>query len=925
LVPWRLGSAVLVLSLLLQVYAFPLVTAQVDTSREDQILKNALDYIETGRKGTLEIQFVDSMTGRNVNDVEVQYQQILHDFMFSTHWANDAHRMQSAGLEWSGDVSLSWAEIEPSRGIYDFSKPDNALLWLRGGYYSTGYRQVRLWAQFRSLFLDSQYLEAPRPPSFADFDHIADPVIFARYKDLVYEFVHKAATVYKDKISAYVTQPGINWPGQAVVAGLSRQPAWTIHQAVELNKVVSKAIREADPSAIIVLGSSTPWKGPFQSDVDALQFTKFCLDAGVDVDMVALEAWPSDGTPSFFYDYVKKLAQLGKPVFIKETGYPSEEPTAESSWLKSGKWKVFDEHAQALWFRYIFTFAFGMKEAAGVGLNVLRDDVNWRVGAFTTAWEPKESAAMLQGLMSNFTTSGTSRTDRSGVLVLQGFAGDYTVQVRGYEPVTVHVTEGQIEKLVVNVSSSSIIPLEVDFSKTVGRIRSLLGVNVASPAPLLVPFQEQYRKIGVDYVRTHDAFDAFDINIVFPNVRADPASESSYNFTSTDSQVEAIRSVGAQVLYRLGYSFSFYGVPIFPEQPRDYARFAEVCKHIVMHYNYGWANGFHYGIQYWEVWNEPDLRQLWAGTPQEYFALYDTVARTLKSVDPQIKVGGPALAGNVTLLEKFLQFCKANESPLDFVSWHIYPGEISPPTHLSGPHLMAETAWQIQDLLETYQFDKVENFITEWNFCFSTSASPCDWKARGAAWAASALIYLQDTSVSRAFRYGPTNVQFDKTANAFLAMTNMLQSPIRLACNGSDNVGFAALAGRSENGDNGKVLISDFDGDYNEFALTVNNLPWQGKIVVIEIYLSDDTHDMTLVQRFEQMQSGSVVIRHTISPSSIYLITLHAKEPSAESTTRTLVGLIGQSLFPLFAALVVVSVAVISYMFKKRRNRSGAS
>jgi len=50
------------------------------------------------------------------------------------------------------------------------------------------------------------------------------------------------------------------------------------------------------------------------------------------------------------------------------------------------------------------------------------------------------------------------------------------------------------------------------------------------------------------------------------------------------------------------------------------------------------------------------------------------------------------------------------------------------------------------------------------------------------------------------------------------------------------------------------------------------------KNVAIEIYLVDDTHDMTLV---------------------------------------------GQNLLPLSAALVAVSVAVISYMFKKRRDRSG--
>ena len=693
-------GTVIVVFLLLPVTALPFVKAQLNTSREQELLKNALDYIETSRKGTLQIQFVDSMTGSDVSDAEVQYQQISHDFMFSTRWASDPNKMQSVGLEWSGDVSLSWAEIEPSRGVYDFSKPNNAIRWLRG-YYTclynwtipdciTGYKHVHLWAQFRSLFLDSQYPEAPRPPDFADFDHIADPPVFARYKDLVYEFVFKVATVYRGKISAYVTQPGINWPGQAVAVELSRQPAWTIQQAVELNKVVSKAIREADPDAIIILGASTPWKGPSQSDVDALQYAETCLDAGVDVDLVALEAWPSDGTPSFFYDYVKKLGQLAKPVFIKETGYPSEEPTAEWSWLKSGKWKVYDEPVQASWLRYIFTFAFGMREVAGVGLNVLRDDVN-SIGVFTKTWEPKESVTMLRGLMSNFTTSGTGRTDRSGVLALRGFAGDYTVQVRGYEPVIVHVSEGQISRLTTRVSSSSIRPIEVNFSSTVGKIRSLLGVHdIVSGIPLLVPFQEQCRNIGVDYVRGFTTYGAYDIDIVFPDFQADPTNESSYNFTSTDRQIQAIMSADAQVLYTLGYSWS---IPP-PMPPNDYAKFANICEHVVMHYNHGWADGFHYGIQYWEICGgmcEPDFPGFWRGTPEQYFTLYDTIARVVKSVDPETKVGGPALASDMTFLEKFLQFCKANQSPLDFVSWHIYSG--------APPHLMAEAARHVQDLL----------------------------------------------------------------------------------------------------------------------------------------------------------------------------------------------------------------------------------
>jgi xylan 1,4-beta-xylosidase len=509
----------------------------------------------------------------------------------------------------------------------------------------------------------------------------------------------------------------------------------------------------------------------------------------------------------------------------------------------------------------------------------------------------------------------------------------------------------------VGLSSSSEKSIEVNYSETNGRIRSLQGVNGGPYSFGWPPILEQYRQIGVDYVRTHDVPRAFDIDAVFPHMDADPSEESSYDFRLTDPQVQAILSIHAQVLYRLGYS---WGGP--NAVPRDYAKFADICRHIVMHYNDAWANGFHYGIQYWEIWNEPDIKQFWLGTPQEYFRLYDTVARALKTVDPNIKVGGPALAWDQAFLEEFLRFCNRNKTPLDFVSWHTYPGEIRD----APPYSVAETAQQIQRLMWRYGFYNVENFLTEWNYLANADYSPnlslvpntsLLWNASGAAWTASVLVYLQDTPLSRAFRYRGNEFWgspfglflssggFKKTAYAFLAMKKVLQTPVRLACKGSDNAGFAVLAGRSETGGNVTVLISDFHANYSEFELSINGLPWKGKTVIVEIYLLDDTNDLALVGGSEQMLSGSgsLVIRHRISPSSLYLISLQAKEPSSVSTTsseitpqtslvqsvsttpseitpQTSVGQIGQSPFTL-AAVALVLVVAVAYLAQKRRSR----
>ncbi len=276
-----------------------------------------------------------------------------------------------------------------------------------------------------------------------------------------------------------------------------------------------------------------------------------------------------------------------------------------------------------------------------------------------------------------------------------------------------------------------------------------------------------------------------------------------------------------------------------------------------MHYNQGWAKGFNYGIRYWEVWNESDLRIFWSGTPTEYFRLYDGVARTLKTVDSNVRVGGPALSGgpaftNQGFLESFLQFCKVNESPLDFVSWHIYPES-------GGPQLVSERAYQVQSSLKKFGFDRVENILGEWNiYPFGMEnlpeARPLYWNARGAAWTTSALVYLQNTPVTKAFWYrGDSdggwpfglfydNGTFKKNGYAYLAMKKLLETPVRLACTGSNNAGFAALAGKSGDGDAVRVLISDFDADYDQFTLVLRNHTWQGRTVRYEVYLLDDAN-----------------------------------------------------------------------------------
>ena len=157
--------------------------------------------------------------------------------------------------------------------------------------------------------------------------------------------------------------------------------------------------------------------------------------------------------------------------------------------------------------------------------------------------------------------------------------------------------------------------------------------------PEQVDASRGYERARIDLVRTHDALWPRRHRLEIrdqrsPRRRADlrparcvhPLSErlrgpgrSGELPLRADRQAgHSIIKLGAQVIFRLGRSEG-----ADPQPPPDFDRYADIAKHIVLHYNGGWANGYHYGIRYWEVWNEPDLGKVfWAGTAEQYFALY---------------------------------------------------------------------------------------------------------------------------------------------------------------------------------------------------------------------------------------------------------------------------------------------------------------
>jgi len=134
---------------------------------------------------------------------------------------------------------------------------------------------------------------------------------------------------------------------------------------------------------------------------------------------------------------------------------------------------------------------------------------------------------------------------------------------------------------------------------------------------------------------------------------------------------------------------------------------------------------------YFEVWNEPNLDGFWEGADKPaYFALYDLTARTIKAIDPALRVGGPSTAGAAWVPE-FLEHAAKNGTPVDFVTTHTYgvdggflDEQGKADTKLSpSPDAIVGDVRRVREQIEKSPFPGLPLFFSEW----STSYTPRDF------------------------------------------------------------------------------------------------------------------------------------------------------------------------------------------------------
>lgn len=377
----------------------------------------------------------------------------------------------------------------------------------------------------------------------------------------------------------------------------------------------------------------------------------------------------------------------------------------------------------------------------------------------------------------------------------------------------------------------------VNFSDVIGKIKPMHSVNngpVGNRAHASGKSNAQcYTDAAIPFARNHDAnfFYCYgaphtvDIIAIFPNFDADENDPESYDFHLTDEYIATTHASGTKMFYRLGNKIEHESKKYGSVPPKDFHKFARICEHIIRHINEGWANGTHENIEYWEIWNEPDLcPACWTGTKEEYYELYDITARHLKKCFPDLKIGGPAVTSteNKNFLVPFFEYLtrdKNDPAPMDFFSFHCYA---------TTPEKIAKQAEIARELLDGFGYTNTETILNEWNYVrnwspdeemlYNKRVIP---SLKGSAFVLSTMLSCQKTPLDHLMYYDASissiwNGLFDKDTYAPLKPYYALHCFSRLYLLGkevkceSDTDSVYTAAAISDDGNKAAIAITHY-------------------------------------------------------------------------------------------------------------------
>jgi xylan 1,4-beta-xylosidase len=287
------------------------------------------------------------------------------------------------------------------------------------------------------------------------------------------------------------------------------------------------------------------------------------------------------------------------------------------------------------------------------------------------------------------------------------------------------------------VSKPSARLIEIDAARAGKPLNRFFDLSIGAdyPGTLIRPDSQAQLKIAVDelgfrYVRFHAIF-----HDVLGTLRV-VDGRAVYDWTKVDQLYDDLLAKGIRPFVELGFTpqalatseqtiFYWKGNTSHPVPSGWRDLIDAFIRHVLSRYGAAEVRQW-----YFEVWNEPNLDGFWEHADRKaYFELYDLTAKTIKTVDSTLRVGGPSTAGAAWVAE-FLDHVAKSGAVVDFVTTHTYgvdggfldeKGESD--TKLSAsPDAIVGDVRRVRAQISASSLPHLPLFFTEW----STSYTPRD-------------------------------------------------------------------------------------------------------------------------------------------------------------------------------------------------------
>ncbi len=371
---------------------------------------------ESPRKGSITLTLRD-YGGAPWANATVNYTQTTHDFLFMAGMTPPPLSEGSLALDLYEDLMavginsappfMAWGLLQPLEGTFDWNTIDN--FWAPHEMRQLGFTLI---GQQMLFFCDSEQCGPWHLPAYLQSKS------FEELKQAVADHVSTVVDHYKGVLTYWsINEPSFGFTDFFQLS----QAEW-----IEIVKIAEEAIRTADPEAKVMLNMvPLPCNGcPAGSPLD---FLDALVTQAVEFDVIGLEFWTviaagagaldANGYPTMEWisSTLDTYSQFNKPLILMELGVPD----------------VPSPQTQADWLRALYELAFEKPTVAGIDWFFVIDGAfQPRSGLFETVDSPPRPAYYeLVDVIAERTTSGTTQSDSEGLVTVEGYAGEYLIEV----------------------------------------------------------------------------------------------------------------------------------------------------------------------------------------------------------------------------------------------------------------------------------------------------------------------------------------------------------------------------------------------------------------------------------------------------------------------------------------------------------------